>query len=69
MQDNMLRVDFVDEEGTKRDILVHQSYNKLPDTDCAYVVHGATIMDGKGLVDEWTMLAKASLSYTWSEDE
>ena len=69
VQDNMLLVEFVDEEGTKRDILVHESYQKILETDCVYVIHRAKITDGEGVVDEWSMLAKAPLSYTWSEDE
>ena len=69
MQDNMLLVEFVDEEGTKRDILVHESYKKILETDCVYVIHRAKILDGEGMVDEWYMLAKAPLSYTWSEEE
>ena len=69
VQDNMLLVEFVDEEGTKRDILVHDSYQKIVETDRVYVIHRAKIMDGEGMVDEWSMLAKAPLSYTWSEDE
>ena len=69
MQNEMVLVEFVDEEGTQRDIMVHDSYHKILEPDCVYVIHRAKIMDGAGMVDEWAMLAKAPLSYTWSEDE
>ena len=69
MQDNMVQVDFVDEEGTEREFMVHENYHKILEADTVYVIHRAKILDGQGLVDEWSMLAKAPLSYKWAVDE
>ena len=69
MQDSMVQVDFVDEEGTEREFMVHESYHNILEAGSVYVIHRAKILDGQGLVDEWSMLAKAPLSYKWAVDE
>ena len=68
MQNELVLVEFVDEEGTQRDIMVHDSYHKILEPDCVYVIHRAKILDGEGIVDEWSMLARAPQSYTWIKD-
>ena len=66
-QDNMVVVDFADEEGTETEFLVHESYAKSLALQAIYVIHRAKIVEGQGVIEEWSMLAKAPQSYYWED--
>ena len=66
-EDNMVLVDFADEEGTETEFLVHDSYAKSLALQAVYVIHRAKIVDGQGVIEEWSMLARAPQSYFWEE--
>ena len=67
MQDNRVLVDFADEEGTETEFLVHDTYEKSLVPQGVYVIHRAKIVEGQGVVEEWSMLARAPQSYFWEE--
>ena len=67
VQDNMVLVVFADEEGTETEFLVHDTYEKSLVPQGVYVIHRAKIVEGQGVVEEWSMLARAPQSYFWEE--
>ena len=66
-QDNMVLVHFADEEGTETEFLVHDSYAKSLALQAIYVIHRAKIVEGQGVIEEWSMLARAPQSYYWED--
>ena len=67
VQDNMVLVDFADEEGTETEFLVHVTYEKSLVPQAVYVIHRAKILEGQGVIEEWSMLARAPQSCFWEE--
>ena len=63
--DEWLSVDVIDEEGTQKNIKVHECHEDYVQVDGFVVVHRAKMQDDVCVVDAWAMLAPAPTSYTW----
>ena len=63
--DEWRSVDVIDEEGTQKNIKVHECHEDYVQVDGFVVVHRAKMQDDVCVVDAWAMLAPAPNSYTW----
>ena len=63
--DEWISVDVIDEEGTEKNLKVHECHEEHVQVESFVVVHRAKMQDDECVVDAWAMLAPAPTSYTW----
>ena len=64
-QDDYVKMDFVDEEGTTKTFKVHESWEEHLVKGKLYVAHRVRILEGVGVVDAAALLTPAPRSYEW----